>query len=320
MERTRRCPLCGSKLSLEHYERVTRLDAARAKELHAAHLAARSAKRDAKEARRVGEAKGRDFEKRRGERLVSGLQQKLATATERIAQLQRGTTPQTEGLELEDKLAARLRREFPEDRIKREGKGGDILHTVIIKGRPAGLILYECKRYKTIKRDHVEQAARDKRARQADFAILVTTGTRRGFNGLAREGTVIIVAPLGVVALVGLVRSQLIEIARARLSRTERERAAVAALDYLTSPVFAGPLHEAIGKTQRARELLKKEYETHVRIWRQRWTLYSTIDVDLNNIAANVERVRDGSKPRPLERTQPTPLLLPAVTSKDRAT
>ncbi len=214
---------------------------------------------------------------------------------------------------------ARLQREFPEDDIKHEGKCGDILHTVLVKRKAAGLILYECKRYKTIKRDHVEQAARDKRARQADFAILVTTGARRGFNGLARDGQVLVVAPLAVVALAHVVRAQLIEIARASLSRSERERVALAALDFLTSPVFSGPLHEALSRTRRAQELLKKEYSDHVRVWRERWSLYQTIDLDLTNITSNIGRVREGAKPHALERTRPTPLLLPAVTGRKGA-
>jgi hypothetical protein len=311
--------LCGSTLTKGRYDRVTKLDAARAQELHEAHLRIQQAKQQAKDARKAGEEKGRQFEKRRSERLVQGLEMKLTIANDRIAQLKKGTTPQTEGLELEERLVARLRREFPEDDIKHEGKGGDILHTVLVKRKAAGLILYECKRYKTIKRDHVEQAARDKRARQADFAILVTTGARRGFNGLAREGQVLVVAPLAVVALAHVVRAQLIEIARASLSRAERERVALAALDFLTSPVFSGPLHEALSKTRRAQELLKKEYSDHVRVWRERWSLYQTIDLDLTSITSNIGRVREGEKPHALERARPAPLLLPAVTGQKGA-
>lgn len=314
MARAFRCPLCGSSLTKNRYDRVTKLDAARAQELYEAHVRIQRAKQDAKEARRLGEDKGRLFEKKRSERLVQGLEKKLTIANERIVQLGKGTTPQTEGLELEEQLVVRLRREFPDDNIKHEGKGGDILHTVVVKRKAAGLILYECKRYKTIKRAHIEQAARDKRARQADFAILVTTGTRRGFNGLAREGQVLVVAPLAVLALAHLVRAQLVEIARARLSRAERERVALAALDYLTSPVFSGPLQEALSKTRRAQDLLKREYNDHVHIWRERWALYQTIDIDLTNIASNIDRVREGGRPHALERARPAPLLLPAVT------
>jgi hypothetical protein len=320
MARINLCPLCGSPLTKAKFDRVTRIDAARAKELHQAHQrqvdlqkALKQAKSDKKRERKVGEQKGREFEKKRSERLVRGLEKKLVLANDRIRQLQKGTTPQTEGLEFEDQLVTRLRREFPDDQVVHEGKGGDVLHTVFVKRKPAGLILYECKRYKTINRAHVDQAARDKRARHADFAILVTTGTRPGFNGLARDGSVLIVAPLAVLALVGVVRIQIIELARARLSHGERERVALAALDYLTSPAFSGPLEEAVGKARRAQQLLRKEYDDHVRVWRERWGLYQTIDLNLTNIASNVGRVREGSKPVPLDRARPPALQLPAV-------
>ncbi|MGH9364351.1 MAG: DUF2130 domain-containing protein, partial [Thermoanaerobaculia bacterium] len=265
-------------------------------------------------AKSAGLRAGKDAEKRRSERLVKGLAKKLTIANERIRQLQRGTTPQTEGLEFEDRLRARLKHEFPEDDIVLEGKGGDVLHTVMLKGKPVGLILYECKRTKTIDRAHVEQAMRDKRSRQADFAILVTTGTRRGFTGFGREGPVLLVAPQGVITLAGLVRAQIIEMARAKLSRSEKERIAGMALDYLTSPTFRAPLEEAISRTRRAQALLRKEYEQHATMWRERWQLYQTVDLDLSHISANASRLLDGKKPLPIEKAKPAPLQLPAVT------
>jgi hypothetical protein len=321
MASSHRCPLCGSHLTEAQFERVTKLDAARAAKLHAAHsreqkLASelKRAKLAQKDARKSGEQKGRAFEKARSERLVKGVEKKLTLANERIRQLERGTTPQTEGLEFEDQLVRRLCKEFPDDLIKHEGKGGDVLHTVTHKGKSAGLILYECKRYKTISKDHIAQAARDKRARQADFAVLVTTGARKGFNGLARDGVVLIASPLAVISLAGLLRDQILEIARTTLSRKERERVALGALDFISSRLFAGPLEEAISKTTIAQDLLKQEFRDHMRTWEARWQLYQTIDIDLTNIAANVTRVRDGSKPIALERAKPVPLQLQVVT------
>ncbi len=87
MARSYRCPLCGSTLTKGRYDRVTKLDAARAEELHEAHLRIQQAKQQAKDARKVGEEKGRQFEKRRSERLVQGLEMKLTIANDRIAQL-----------------------------------------------------------------------------------------------------------------------------------------------------------------------------------------------------------------------------------------
>ena len=315
------CPLCGSPLSKATYDRVTNLDAERVKALREAHRREEKLARDLKcarterdAARDAGIRAGRDTERKRSERLVQGLEQKLALANERIRQLGKGSTPQTEGLEFEQQLVARLRREFPDDRIRSDGRRGDVLLTVMIAGVPAGLILYECKRTKKIERGHIEQASRDKRACQADFAVLVTTGTRSGFNGFCLDSQVLIAAPLCVVAVTSLMRAQLVEMARARLAVGERERRAAAALEFISGPIFRGPVSEAMTKARRAQELLLREYRDHVRIWSERWGLYQTIDLDLASVADNVVRIRDGLTPQPLERATPRPLELPAVT------
>lgn len=192
-------------------------------------------------------------------------------------------------------------------------KGGDILHTVVVNGKAAGLVLYECKRCRRIATDHIEQEARDKRTRQADFAIVVTASTRRGFRGLAHEGSVLLVSPPAVIALATLLRAQLIQMERVRLTKSQGERIAASALDYLTSPVFRVPLEDAIAKTRRARSLLQREVKAHVIMWRHRWALYQTVDLDLQSITANTERVLQGGKPVPIGRIRPIPLQLPAA-------
>lgn len=325
MAHSYRCPLCGSSLPRDKFERVTHIQAERERLLQQARTRetelrtkVQQAQKQARDARKDGLLAGRDAEKRRSERLVQGVQKKLTLANERIRQLEKGSTPQTEGLEFQDKLHVRLVREFPQDDIVLEGKGGDILQTVILNGKPAGLILFECKQELRIKQAHIDQAARDKNTRQADFALLVTVGTRMGFTGLGKDGAVLIVAPLAVIALVGLVRDQIIHMARAKLTRSQRERVATAVLDYVTSPTFRVPLEGAIDKTRRAQTLLLKEYVDHMRVWHDRWDLYQTIDLSLSHISGNVSRLVGGSKPVPLEKPKLQPLLLPPVASGRR--
>ena len=57
----------------------------------------------------------------RSERLVAGQQKTIAKLQDRIRQIEKGTTPQTEGLEFEATLCNRLRREFPDDIVRHEG-------------------------------------------------------------------------------------------------------------------------------------------------------------------------------------------------------
>jgi hypothetical protein len=82
-------------------------------------------------------------------------------------------------------LTARLSKEFPADRIEHKGQAGDVLHTVFDGKERCGVIVYELKRVKEIQTVHVRQTAEARRSRGADVAILVTTGSRRGFNGFS---------------------------------------------------------------------------------------------------------------------------------------
>ena len=53
------------------------------------------------------------------------------------------------GPEGEEQLVVVLKAEFPSDIIEHRGKGGDVLHTVVVGGKALGKILYECKRTAT---------------------------------------------------------------------------------------------------------------------------------------------------------------------------
>lgn len=89
-------------------------------------------------------------------------------------QIEKGITPQIEGLLEEDKLLSKLKELFPQDKFEHPGKGGDIIQFVVEQGKEVGKIVYECKKVKTFSKSHVEQAKEARRLRQADFAVLVT--------------------------------------------------------------------------------------------------------------------------------------------------
>src|SRR5262249_43766610 len=141
-------------------------------------------------------------ERAKNNRLMAGQTKTIQKLQDRISQLERGTTPQTDGLEFEDTRALRLRKTFEDDEIRQTRKGGDILQSVRTSDKTSvGIIIYECKRYARLHTSHARQAYVAKQQRRAHFAVLVTTGTRRGFNGLCEMGGVLCVAPLGVIAL-----------------------------------------------------------------------------------------------------------------------
>jgi len=329
--KTYKCPLCKSKLSKARYEQVLNIQReqklAQQEELDKAHKLIHQAQRaqgelraklresqqKAKEARAEGARQGALKEKQRQERLTAGWKSKVGVLQERIRQLEKGSTPQTEGLEFEINLFRRLQKEFPEDRIEHKGKGGDILHFVIFRKGVAGIIVYECKRTLKILPSHIQQAALAKKTREAHFAILVTTGIKKRFAGLTKEEDVLIVAPLGVIPLAHLCRAHLVEMEKAKLDNEQKNRVASQMLGFITSPMCKVPLEEAIQQAEHAQKLLNREAVEHFHLWNERNKIYQTVCWDIAAVRSNINRVLVGERPKTLERHKIERFLPPAA-------
>jgi hypothetical protein len=332
--KTYRCPTCGKTLTKGEYEKALRIHEAR--ERHYAHreteLTRREREQRAKQREREREFKNRQRqltrenqkklqedkarirrqEKSRAARQQAGLKEKVQQLTERLRQREKGTTPQTEGLEFEEKLAARLKREFPDDEVVPKGKGGDVLHTVRLNRKPAGIIIYECKRTPSIQAQHISQAHRAKQIREADFAVLVTTGKKKGFSGFGQMDGVSVVSPLAVVPLASLLREHLLEMARLRVTKEKRAVLAQQLMQYIDSPQFKNPLEEVVQRTSKLQHMISKEASDHFRIWKERWVHYQTISWNTSQIRSNLRLVMHGEHPKPLTQHKAPPLQLPA--------
>jgi hypothetical protein len=206
-----------------------------------------------------------------------------------------------------------LQKEFPDDDIQHAGKGGDVLHFVKLNDEDAGCIVYECKHTDRISNDHVQQTALAKKTRQANYGILVTTGTRKGFSGLDQESGVFIVAQAGVLTLARICRESLVTMAKQRLDAAAKAAAAKRLMDYVTSPTCKTPLEEAIIHTERAHRNLVKEIKQHIGDWKERHEVYQTIHYDVSHIQKNIALVLNGAEPLKLEKPKFEPLALPAA-------
>jgi hypothetical protein len=324
------CPLCQSPLTKAHYHRVLKIQEKEEKlqkgemeklrnQFLIAKSEAASAKKRAKEMRlkaKEDAAKARReaalAERKRSERLMQGQSAKMKKLQERIKMLESGTTPQVIGLADEGILVGRLKREFPADRIQHTGKGGDVLQFVMFNRESVGCIVYECKHTDNISGQHIAQTVLAKRTRSANFAILVTTGRRKGFSGLDKESGIFIVAPGGVLTLAHFCRDGLVTMAKQRLDEEAKSTAAKRLMEYITSPTCKTPLEQAILQTEKAGKKLMQEMQLHVRDWKERGEIYQTIYHDVSHIQTNIVRVLDGQKPIALEKPRFTPLALPS--------
>lgn len=220
---------------------------------------------------------------------MSTLQSQNLKQQDRIknleTQLKNQTTPQLEGLLYEDKLIEALQKDFPHDKFIHTGKGGDILHQIMLDNKTIGLIIYECKRVSHWQSAHAEQAYAAKIQRKADYAILVTNATKKGSGGFFIEKGVIVVSPGGVLAIAVILREQIIKITQLKLTHAQREEAIEKTMEYLQGAEFKNCLDLVIRKTVEMYEDLKKECQDHVKLWKRRYD-------SLKNVYTNTTQVQ----------------------------
>ena len=324
-----KCPLCGSPLTESHFHKVIKQQEKKDKvqkgALHKLRDEAARAKAAALEAKRKErETRSKVKQKIDAAKKDAALAERSKTAIrdqrmmarikkleEEKKMLQKHTSPQEIGLADESVLVRKLRKEFPDDQVEHAGKGGDVIQYVRCDGEKAGCIVYECKHTDRIASGHVDQTALAKKTRHADYAILVTTGTRKRFSGLDQDSGIFIVAQYGVLTLARICRDSLVAMAKQRLDAAAKAAAAKRLMDYVTSPVCKTPLEEAISHTERAHKNLVKEIKQHMGDWKERYEIYQTIHYDVSHVQKNITRVLGGGDPLKLEKPKFEPLALP---------
>lgn len=309
-----KCPVCKKPLTKKEYEDALGILKERERLFESEKAELRKKLREAKAREEKAKEEGMKIERKRTQRLLAGKDEQIKTLKERLEQLKKGSTPQTEGLEFEDKLTARLKLEFPDDDIQHKGKDGDVLHIVKFDKKSAGTIIYECKRTPKILSQHIRQAHRAKQSRKADFAVLVTTGQKKGFSGFAQMNGILVISPLGTIPLASLLRQHLIEMLRANIIKEKRAIIAQELMKYITSPQFKNPIEEVMQVTSELQGMIKEEAEEHFRTWKKRWEHYQTIHWDGSQIQNNLQLVLHGEEPKVIVHKEIPPLQLPSST------
>ena len=248
----------------------------------------------------------------RTEKKYGKVRQKLGSALDRIEikdrqirelradvkeakeQLKKGTTPQDEGLLDEKELTKQLQKKFPEDKVERHGKGGDVLQYVLHNGEQAGVLVYECKRVKHYSNAFVTQTLDAKEERNADFAILVTKTMKKGTQGFYAEKGVLVVHHLGVLSLASVLRTQILRIDEMKLGQAQRNKAIKLTLDYLEGPEFANSMDAIIQESFVLYKALMDEVENHKAVWKRRWSSYSKICDKASTVKSTTQALLSG--------------------------
>lgn len=232
-------------------------------------------------------------------------------------QLKKQSTPQVEGLLYEDKLLSALKEQFPNDKFQHTGKGGDIIHCIICKNKEAGIIVYECKRVLKFSKSHVTQTWNAKRHRNADFGILVTNATKKGYSGFGMEKGVIIIHPAGVLSLTKVLREELIQIAKLRINKEQRNEVIQGIVEYMQSAPFKNSLETIVQVVIDEHEDLKKEVKEHVNHWTKRREAYLNICEEAVAIKEKTLDALTGEKPKIKMPIKKFVLSLPEVREED---
>lgn len=199
-------------------------------------------------------------------------------------QIQKGTTPQIEGLLEEDRLLAKLRELFPQDRFEHPGKGGDIIQFVIEQGQQIGVIVYECKKVKNFDKKHIEQAKTARRIRGADFAVLVTNVFPSKKQYYFVEKTVFVISPVSLEPITYTLRESIVSIFMLRLSNEAKSKAVQQVYDYLSSNEYSNKINDLASQLTDLGKELKTEITLHKKVWEKRYKTYQSLYIDIGAI------------------------------------
>src|ERR1051325_4401534 len=199
--------------------------------------------------------------------------------TEQLAEMQRRLERKTAhelGEPAEVDLFQVLEAAFPRDRVSRVPKGrpgADIIIEVFQHDEAIGSIVIDCKNHARWSNRFTEKLRSDQIAAKSDFSILSSTVFPTGERQLAMKDGVIIAHPQRVLALVQLLRRQIIDNHRLKLTADERQSKAERLFAYMVSPE-AGEEFERLHKaTDALIEIEVREVESHRLVWRKRGEL-----------------------------------------------
>jgi len=199
-------------------------------------------------------------------------------------QMEKGITPQIEGLLEEDKLLAKLKELFPHDQFDHPGKGGDIIQTVMEQSKPVGKIVYECKKVKSFSQGHVQQAATAREFRQANFAVLVTNAFPAKRQSYFVSNTVFVISPVNVEPVTYVLRQSLVKIALLKLSNAEKMRAVNEVYKYLAGNEYSDKVNGMAYQLLTLAGDLKSEIHAHHQTWKERYATYKDLYSDVGVI------------------------------------
>jgi hypothetical protein len=218
------------------------------------------------------------------------VEEKLQAVTRQLQQ--KSAEELGEGAELD--LFEALKEEFPDDKISRVDKGAagaDIIHQVVHNGRICGCIIYDSKNRNAWRNDYVTKLRQDQLAANGDHAILSTHVFPAGTRQLHLQDGVLIANPARIVALVELLRKQIVQMHSLRLSNDAREQKTIQLYEFITSERAVQLLDHIEARTDDMLELEVKEKKAHDATWKRRGELVRSVQRARADFTAEIDRI-----------------------------
>ncbi|MBX9590289.1 MAG: DUF2130 domain-containing protein [Hyphomonadaceae bacterium] len=197
-----------------------------------------------------------------------------------------------EGSEID--LFEQLRTAFETDRIQRVPKGvngADVIHEVIHNGKVCGKIIYDAKNRDAWQNGFATKLKADKLVQGADFAILSSNKFPKDKSQVHPQDGVIVANPARVLALVEILRDQLVRMHELRVSNEERGSKTVELYAFITSEHCKQLIEQVEAQAGRMLDLDAKEQEAHRRLWDQRRKLINSVQKARSDLTFEIDRI-----------------------------
>jgi hypothetical protein len=270
-------------------------EAEQAKAAALAQAAALKAEQDAAVAERV--AQMQETLQRERDATVLAERAKVLKLQSELADMQRkleGKSAHELGEGSEVDLFEQLRTAFEGDRIQRVPKGvngADVIHEVIHNNKVCGKIIYDAKNRDAWQNGFATKLRADKLAQGADHAILSSNKFPKDKSQIHCQDGVIVANPARVLAIVEILRDQLVRMHELRISNEERGHKTVALYAFITSEPFKQLVEQVEAQAGKMLDLDTKEQEAHRRTWDQRGKLIRSVQKARADLTFEIDRI-----------------------------
>jgi hypothetical protein len=204
-------------------------------------------------------------------------ERQLADMRRQIEQLKRKAeqrSPQLHGEAAEVELEAILRARFPMDVIAGIGQGirGADIHQSVVdpRGTHCGAILWECKNAKQWSDGWIAKLKEDQRTYRAEVAVLVTAALPKDCTRFTMIDGILVTDFTCAGALASVLRTNLLQLAQARLAASTKEEKLELLHRYLSGVEFRQRVEAVVDAFTAMRRDLDAERRASERQWARR--------------------------------------------------